>query len=660
MKKILMFVVASYVLIGCNNFVEQYASQQISDDAPDIIYASFGEDTKTYVEQNKYLRWNAEDEISFFSVTYNMRYQFQGSTGDNNGAFQKLTTDLITGNELNNNYAVYPYKASTTMSDEGVISFVLPEVQNYAENSFGVGANTMVAITSGKEDNILRFKNVCGYLRLSLYGKNAIIKSVELKGNNGEKIAGASTITAIYGRTPEITVTEKGTTTVTLDCGDGVALGTTPETAIEFWLVLPETTFKQGITITVTDIDGNVFEKSTSNGVIIERNTIQPMAALETKFIATKPANDEIWYTSSNGTVVKPYLANAFGANIVSNTYENGKGVIKIDAPVTSIGVSAFKNCSSLTSVTIPGGVTSIGDYAFNGCRSLTSIVIPEGVTSIGLNAFKYCQSLTNITIPNSVTSIGYQAFYYCKSLTNITIPNSTTSIGEGAFSNCKGLIAFYGKFASADNRCLIINSVLNSFAPAGLTSYTIPQNVTSIGGYAFESCSDLRITIPNSVLTIGQRAFHSCSNLTITIPNSVTSIGGFAFSECSGELIVNCDIPSSSSSSFGAFYYSYFTKVTIGNSVTSIGKYAFDSCIYLTSITIPNSATSIGQDAFYGCSSLASVYCKPTTPPSGKLYMFDGNASGRKIYVPRNSVEAYKSDEYWSKYADDIVGYDF
>ena len=208
-----------------------------------------------------------------------------------------------------------------------------------------------------------------------------------------------------------------------------------------------------------------------------------------------KPANNEIWYTSSDGNIVTPYKTDVFGANIVSNTYENGKGAIVFDAPVTSIGEWAFSGCSSLTSVTIPDSVTSIGEYAFYECSSLTSVTIPDSVTEIGDVAFSYCSSLTSVTIPDSVTSIG---------------------------------------------------------------------------GWAFDFCSSL------------------------------------------------------------------------------------------TSVTIPDSVTSIGYMAFYSCSSLTSVYCKPTTPPTGDYYMFYFNASGRKIYVPTASVEAYKSASYWHSYKTDIVGYDF
>ena len=159
-----------------------------------------------------------------------------------------------------------------------------------------------------------------------------------------------------------------------------------------------------------------------------------------------KPANDEIWYTSSDGNIVTPNKTNVFGANIVSNTYENGKGVIKFDKPITLIGDYAFNCCSSLTSITIPDSVTSIGHSAFGCCESLTSVTIGNSVTSIGDDAFCCCSGFTSITIPNSVTSIGRWAFEWCSSLKSVTIPESVTSIGRWAFCNCESLTSVYCK----------------------------------------------------------------------------------------------------------------------------------------------------------------------------------------------------------------------
>ena len=118
---------------------------------------------------------------------------------------------------------------------------------------------------------------------------------------------------------------------------------------------------------------------------------------------------------------------------------------IEIDGKsVTSIGSSAFYDCTSLTEITIPDSVTSIRECAFYDCTSLTEITIPDSVTSIGSSAFYDCTSLTEITIPDSVTSIGWRAFSYCTSLTEITIPDSVTSIRECAFYDCTSLKNVY------------------------------------------------------------------------------------------------------------------------------------------------------------------------------------------------------------------------
>ena len=216
-------------------------------------------------------------------------------------------------------------------------------------------------------------------------------------------------------------------------------------------------------------------------------------------------ANNEIWYTSSDGNIVTPNITSAL-PTIVSNTYKDGKGVIKCASDITSIGTNAFNGCSSLSSVMIPNSVTSIGNYAFMNCNSLTSIEILDSVTSIGEDAFFGCKSLTSVMIPNSVTSIGDGAFYGCSGLTSINIPNSVTSIGVECFRSC-----------------------------SGLTSVTIPDSVTSIGDIAFRNCGSLvSVTIPNSVTSLGEDAFYNCGSLaSVIIGNSVIIIGSWAFGFC-------------------------------------------------------------------------------------------------------------------------------
>ena len=101
-------------------------------------------------------------------------------------------------------------------------------------------------------------------------------------------------------------------------------------------------------------------------------------------------------------------------------------------------------------------------------------------------------------------------------------------------------------------------------------------------------------------------------------------------------------------------------TNITIPDSVASIGDGAFYDNTALTSVTIGKGVTSIGKRAFYGCTSLTDVYCMPLIPPAASSYMFDSNASMRKIYVPADSVDEYREASYWSGYADSIEGYTF
>ena len=191
----------------------------------------------------------------------------------------------------------------------------------------------------------------------------------------------------------------------------------------------------------------------------------------------------------------------------------------------------------------------------------------------------------------------------------------------------------------------------------------TFDGDVTTIGYDAFYWCTSLTsVTIPDSVTTIGELAFYHCNSLTsVNIPDSVTEIGNNAFAVCEGLTSVTIG---DSITTIGeqAFQYCYIlTSVNIPDSVTTIGKLAFANCTSLTSVNIPDSVTTIGYDAFAYCYSLTSVYCKATTPPAlGGTYVFGSNGSGRKIYVPAGSVNAYKSAYGWSEYKSAIVGYDF
>ena len=356
---------------------------------------------------------------------------------------------------------------------------------------------------------------------------------------------------------------------------------------------------------------------------------------------------------------------------IAGGTFKDCSSLTSVTIPngVTSIGSSAFENCSALTSITIPNSVTSIGYDAFYGCSSLTSITIPNSVTTIERGAFYGCSSLTSVTIPNGVTSIGFGAFSHCSSLTSITIPNSVTSIGGLVFQDCKSLISIV-----LPNVVQTIGGGLFSGCEA-LTSVVLPENIDSLLtetsyhlGF-FENCHSLSsITLPEYLITIGADAFYNCSSLTsIVIPNSVTSIGDAAFCDCSK--LTSVTIPNSVMSigcyafdgtpwyanlSDGLIYigqvlYTYKgnmpanTSIDVKEGTTAISPQAFSTCPSLVAITFPESLITIGKRAFSNCSSLTAITL-PESLITIEDYAFSDCSLLTAITLPKglNSVGYY------------------
>jgi hypothetical protein len=327
--------------------------------------------------------------------------------------------------------------------------------------------------------------------------------------------------------------------------------------------------------------------------------------------------------------------------------YPQGKnGAYTIPSSVTTIGATAFYGSSGLTSVTIPNSVTTIESDLVSGCKLFESYpelgsIINTNFISIGVfGAFGNCTSLTSITIPGSVTSIGNCAFFGCTGLTSITIENGVDSIGRYAFLGCLNLTSITiaeenARYSSVDG--VLFNKTKDTLIhyPMGrLGAYTIPSSVTSIGNKAFLDCKNLTsVSIPNSVTSIGDFAFLGCVGLTsVTIPGSVTSIGDRAFQDCIG-----------------------LTSVTFEEGVTVIGSNTypvFYRCRNLTSVTIPSSVTNVKLWAFSEINNdLISVTSLNPVPPNITRITFCSIPPSTCLYVPAGSIDAYRADEGWNHF---------
>lgn len=313
------------------------------------------------------------------------------------------------------------------------------------------------------------------------------------------------------------------------------------------------------------------------------------------------------------------YIKNGNKATVTNkNSYNTYSGDVSIPATVTyggvtyrvtAIGASAFRECTGLTSIVIPGSITAIGNYAFYGCTDLATIMCwPDNPPVIQANTFS---DETNWNAEVYVLESSIEAyrdasiwnyFYFVMPMDSrfevdgiyyeyLSYGNVNVTYKGESFNSDKtysGNVVIPEHVMFNGDECTVVGIGHDAFYYCdSLTGVSIPNTVTTIGRSAFSRCEALTdIVFGDGITTIEANAFHGCERInTLTLPNSVRSIGNQAFSACKG-----------------------ITELNLSSSLESIGEDAFWACIRLKDLEIPNTVTSMGASAFSSCNVLRTL----------------------------------------------------
>ena len=336
---------------------------------------------------------------------------------------------------------------------------------------------------------------------------------------------------------------------------------------------------------------------------------------------STEPASNEIWYTSVDGNVVTPNT-DAFNVDIVSNTYLNGRGVIRLAGVVTEIGDSAFNNCDNLKTLNINDSITSIGQNAFSGCDALSQIVIPGNIETIGYKAFENCSNVSSIIIEAGNTNLRLAYSFDGISSTTLYVDRDI----YGGYNN-------------------------SPFENVGITTISIGPNMKNIDMFVFSNCKNIQgfnIDRNSQLETIGYCAFYNSNITGLHIPDSVTNIDSTAFAMTSGMgwftggssiywVGMNGELAYEEASLRTLLRwpseFSYASVIVSSYYYDKIGSYSFagiDNLKHCIIAMYDDETIEIGNSAFYHCDNLES-FSTVNEPSSTKVNI---SAIGSNVFA--------------------------
>ena len=578
-----------------------------------------------------YPLWSEGDEIAVYAGLTASPVKFSLYGGDG------TTEAMFAGNcEVVDPYAFYPYSFVGEIQD-GNLSFAMPYKQQYEQDSFGKETYPMVAEW---KNGALKFMNLCSVIKISITGE-AAIRSITLTAKDTTAmLSGPATVSMGDGSVPELVMGDGGSNSVVLEC-KGAELS--KDTPVDFHIVIPAQTYKGGFEISI-DAYTDVFKKNVDADLTFKRSQMRHLKGME--LTAEKPnisempvPDNEIWYVTKDNTVYDVFQTTytyghmPFDANVVSNTYQNGYGIIRFDAPVTKIYDHTFGN---------------------SWAEKMTELYLPDCIEYLGTGA---------------ITNTG---------LTTLRIPKNLKTVGSYGLNN-PNLESFTGSHITEDGRCVIIEdgfmpdygstltpvkNYMAAFAPAGITEYTLPNNVEVLGWYTFAWCSELRkITFNEGLKTIMDDCFTGTNlDCEIILPSTLEYLASYAFHSCSGikgfygnEKFHTSDhlclifeqtayADSEKNGTWIIRFVGYdLTDYSIPEGIKGIENYSFDQMPNLKTVTLPSSLAEVGASAFNHCDNLEALYGECVSDDH-KAIVFD--TQFRKLLVTKDVVSYTVPDD--------------
>ena len=462
--------------------------------------------------------WSPEEDICiYYGASEGNKF-----TSTNTELAKKVTfrgiLDAFTGENESGDYnyfwAIYPYDAAVSCDGQSVVA-ILADEQEALAGSYANNTNITIAKSSGLS---LGFYNVCSFLRFTVEKEGVI--AATFRGNNNEDVAGKFRVSIGTDGKPTAPEVIEGEKEINLrrPNDEPFVVGTS-----YYFVILPQT-FENGFTVQFDTTDETGSRVITVSAPFTRNNINYGNTAFDhnVTYVRTRPANNEVWYTSVGDVVVNPFSECDWVRMdmIESNTMIDGIGKIVFKNDISDVPYQAFYQhlySGPLKTIQLPNSVTRINGKAFYGCSSLETILVPEHLVAIEDYAFYKCSKLEGIVLPSSLSSLGVNVFTDCYSLRTLTLNTSASFHSNGLAYLLKGssIETILGPYATSDGKYAIIDNALTMAAGYNITSAVIPSGVSSINPYVFYDNSSVKtVTIPESVNTIGTYSFYGCKSL--------------------------------------------------------------------------------------------------------------------------------------------------